>query len=536
MVPSTAESADDMNSHLAPLASLETLSDVTVILSMGGNDAMTINGLKKSIPSSSTFDVFRLETSQEQRSNRDSFECQSDSPSPRIRERMSSSQTRAANLSQSSCRIRFGTVEVADEYHIITTKETCIDETKTEQVSPSSDNIRSQDDSINGAPISPQPMQISSQNIQSLTKRLSDVLSSPRQSLRNAAEGSLKKVLPGVVVTSSRSSRRRISLSAATHAFAIATSGESPKVTRHERIGSSTGAVINQAAREQNANEWIIVNTAATMRVLNVLRHWLTTYPLVRIFYIFLECKADFHKNVKLKEMVLELLQDMLLSNHLIATEHKAAVSIIKQLETDEMNEKAAQIQLLLNPSLPPDFEQATFTSLAVSEVAEQMTLIDHKLFCSLGGEELLLQGWMKARDDLAPNVALVSKRFNEMCRLVITEILLQPTINGRVQCIEKWGTIADICRYLRNFNGVLQIVAAFVNSAVFRLKNTWDRISKQNKQVINKLQNLVHSDGKFKNLRDTLSRVDPPAVPYLGLYLSDLSFIEESTPDISEK
>ncbi|CAF1602417.1 unnamed protein product, partial [Didymodactylos carnosus] len=96
--------------------------------------------------------------------------------------------------------------------------------------------------------------------------------------------------------------------------------------------------------------------------------------------------------------------------------------------------------------------------------------------------------------------------------------------------------TIADICRYLRNFNGVLQIVAAFVNSAVFRLKNTWDRISKQNKQVINKLQNLVHSDGKFKNLRDTLSRIDPPAVPYLGLYLSDLSFIEESTPDISEK
>jgi hypothetical protein len=109
------------------------------------------------------------------------------------------------------------------------------------------------------------------------------------------------------------------------------------------------------------------------------------------------------------------------------------------------------------------------------------------------------------------------------MCRLVITEILLQPTINGRVQCIEKWGkkyiliffeiyfiylgTVADICRYLRNFNGVLQIMAAFVNSSVYRLKQTWDRISKQNKQVINKLQSLVHSDGKFKNLRDTLTK-----------------------------
>jgi hypothetical protein len=63
------------------------------------------------------------------------------------------------------------------------------------------------------------------------------------------------------------------------------------------------------------------------------------------------------------------------------------------------------------------------------------MTLIDHKLFCALGSEydknkfllfsfeifdlfyrELLLQGWMKpGREDLAPNVALVSKRFNEV-------------------------------------------------------------------------------------------------------------------------
>jgi hypothetical protein len=68
-------------------------------------------------------------------------------------------------------------------------------------------------------------------------------------------------------------------------------------------------------------------------------------------------------------------------------------------------------------------------------------------------------------------------------------------------------GTVADICRYLRNFNGVLQIMAAFVNSSVYRLKQTWDRISKQNKQVINKLQTLVHSDGKFKNLRDTLTK-----------------------------
>jgi hypothetical protein len=48
--------------------------------------------------------------------------------------------------------------------------------------------------------------------------------------------------------------------------------------------------------------------------------------------------------------MILELLQDMLVNNHLIAAEQKAAVAIIKQLETDEIDEHKEQLRLLLNP------------------------------------------------------------------------------------------------------------------------------------------------------------------------------------------
>lgn len=100
--------------------------------------------------------------------------------------------------------------------------------------------------------------------------------------------------------------------------------------------------------------------------------------------------------------MVLELLQDMLLNNHLIAAEHKAAVAIIKQLETDEINEKHAQLRLILYPQ--PVRRKAmlnltnfyfflqvskipTFEQIAVSDLAEQMTLIDHLLFCALESE-----------------------------------------------------------------------------------------------------------------------------------------------------
>ncbi len=48
-------------------------------------------------------------------------------------------------------------------------------------------------------------------------------------------------------------------------------------------------------------------------------------------------------------------------------------------------------------------------------------------------------------------------------------------------------------------------------------------------------LQALVSSDGRFRNLREAMHKSDPPCIPYLGMYLMDLVFIEESTPDFSD-
>lgn len=56
-----------------------------------------------------------------------------------------------------------------------------------------------------------------------------------------------------------------------------------------------------------------------------------------------------------------------------------------------------------------------------------------------------------------------------------------------------------------------------------------------QTKQSVQKLQIIVSSDGRFRNLREALHRCDPPCIPYLGMYLSDLSFLEEGTPSLAD-
>ena len=60
------------------------------------------------------------------------------------------------------------------------------------------------------------------------------------------------------------------------------------------------------------------------------------------------------------------------------------------------------------------------------------------------------------------------------------SEILSRGTASSRAAAIEKWVVVADVCRNLCNFNAVLEIVSALMSSSVFRLKKTWEKLSKQ--------------------------------------------------------
>lgn len=170
-------------------------------------------------------------------------------------------------------------------------------------------------------------------------------------------------------------------------------------------------------------------------------------------------------------------------------------------------------------------------------ELAEQITLLDHIIFRSIPYEEFLGQGWMKLdKNERTPYIMKTSQHFNDMSNLVASQIMNYADIGSRANAIEKWVAVADICRCLHNYNGVLEITSALNRSAIYRLKKTWAKVSKQTKALMDKLQKIVSSEGRFKNLRETLKNCNPPAVPYLGMYLTDLAFIEEGTPNFTEE
>uniref|UniRef100_A0AAR2J9L0 Ras protein-specific guanine nucleotide-releasing factor 2a n=1 Tax=Pygocentrus nattereri TaxID=42514 RepID=A0AAR2J9L0_PYGNA len=325
-------------------------------------------------------------------------------------------------------------------------------------------------------------------------------------------------VSPTTSVPAAENSRCSVSPASA---FAIATAAaghSSPPGTQKQ-----TASLQLFSNSERMCDKEFIIRRAATNRVLNVLRHWVSKHS------------QDFELNSELKMGVIGLLEEVLRDPDLLPQERKATANILNALSQDDQEDAQLKIEDILQMAECPKAE--CFESLSAMELAEQITLLDHIIFRSIPYEEFLGQGWMKMdKTERTPYIMKTSQHFNDVSNLVASQIMSHTDVGSRASSIEKWVAVADICRCLNNYNGVLEITSALNRSAIYRLKKTWAKISKQTKALMDKLQKTVSSEGRFKNLRETLKNCNPPCVPYLGMYLTDLAFIEEGTPNFTEE
>ncbi|XP_060091746.1 ras-specific guanine nucleotide-releasing factor 2 isoform X3 [Heteronotia binoei] len=353
--------------------------------------------------------------------------------------------------------------------------------------------------------------------------------SSPEQSPGFAEENSenprielcnkLRRSIRRAAVLESVSVDRTIPESASTVDTPELSPCRSPSTPRHLRYRPPGG--FNNT--ERICDKEFIIRRAATNRVLNVLRHWVSKHS------------QDFELNNELKMNVLNLLEEVLRDPDLLPQERKATGNILRALSLDDQDDTHLKMEDILQMLESPKPE--CFETLSAMELAEQITLLDHIVFRSIPYEEFLGQGWMKLdKNERTPYIMKTSQHFNDMSNLVASQIMNYADVTSRANAIEKWVAVADICRCLHNYNGVLEITSALNRSAIYRLKKTWAKISKQTKALMDKLQKTVSSEGRFKNLRETLKNCNPPSVPYLGMYLTDLAFIEEGTPNFTEE
>jgi son of sevenless len=167
-------------------------------------------------------------------------------------------------------------------------------------------------------------------------------------------------------------------------------------------------------------------------------------------------------------------------------------------------------------------------------EIAKGLTLISSKLFQKVKPNEFLNKHWMDEEEkfEKAKNLIKIINRSNLVGNWVTSEII-KPNLEDRKNAIMKCIKIAKIVKDFQNYNLLVEILSGLGSNPIYRLKKTWDEIPEEYMNIYNELLELINPKGSYKNLRNEIKLHSPPTIPYIGMFLTDLLFIEDGNPDI---
>ncbi|KAF9581585.1 hypothetical protein BGW38_001349, partial [Lunasporangiospora selenospora] len=90
--------------------------------------------------------------------------------------------------------------------------------------------------------------------------------------------------------------------------------------------------------------------------------------------------------------------------------------------------------------------------------------------------------------------------------------------------------------KQLNNFSMLSATMAALSQSPIHRLKRTWEQVPTRTMTAFMDLQVLMGVAKNWAEYRDELHRVNPPCVPFVGMYLTDLVMIQDGNSDFLKK
>ncbi|UNI19677.1 cell division cycle- protein [Purpureocillium takamizusanense] len=191
-------------------------------------------------------------------------------------------------------------------------------------------------------------------------------------------------------------------------------------------------------------------------------------------------------------------------------------------------------------PIVPKNMKKLKFLDIDVTEFARQLTIIESRLYGKIKAAECLNKTWQKkvgeGEPDAAPNVKALILHSNQMTNWVAEMILAQQDVKKRVVVIKHFVSVADKCRGLNNFSTLTSIISALGTAPIARLKRTWDQVPQRTQGVLETMRRLMASTKNFGEYREALHAANPPCIPFFGVYLTDLTFIEDGIPSIIKK
>ena len=234
----------------------------------------------------------------------------------------------------------------------------------------------------------------------------------------------------------------------------------------------------------------------------------------------------QFYSDIRIKSKI--ILQDLSIKR--VKLEKNRTYSVFKNFSNNKIN----------NKNIISNKNYFCIIDYNVEDIGEKLAQISKSNLDKIYPRELYKGIYLK-KDKIirSPNVVNCIQNFNKLTSFIIEDIISYDSPKQRAKVYEKWVLICDYCRLNKNYNDTIAIFSALNNYIITGLKLTLKEVKYKTKCIFDNISNFCSVEGNYRNIRNDIDlciKNEDNFIPYLGLLLRDINFIEESSKYLNEK
>lgn len=210
--------------------------------------------------------------------------------------------------------------------------------------------------------------------------------------------------------------------------------------------------------------------------------------------------------------------------------------SIVKMMETGALFSNREERPTWPEPIAPPNMwspiEEHSILDVDPLEVARQLCIMDYRLYSKMEELEVLRRSWVTPSKSKGCHLLALISLFNTTASRFGQLVLSQSGLAARVAAISFVVRVMEYLDELNNFCSLMALLSAFDWSPVHRLQHTFDSLNPRQTQQLRAWHTLFINSNSYRNYRTRYGTVKPPAIPFAGIHLSDLTGAHDGNPD----
>ncbi|THH31171.1 hypothetical protein EUX98_g3005 [Antrodiella citrinella] len=183
-------------------------------------------------------------------------------------------------------------------------------------------------------------------------------------------------------------------------------------------------------------------------------------------------------------------------------------------------------------PIMPKASKKLKLLDLDPTELARQLTLMEAALYKKIRPMECLQRSRDSKPGKSVDNITGIIQMSNRMANWVAETILDREDSRKRAAIVKHFINVAERCRLIQNFSTMVAIISGLNTPPIRRLKRTWEQVNARFMTLLGNCEQTIDTNKNFTNYRQALATITPPCVPFIGVYLTTLTFINDGAED----